>query len=149
MEDFVFKESIERSGVANTNNPKGLTIWFSITGQKRVWLEQVDACINIVEKLSNHFKEINLYVDGMTAMQDREIINKEDLVVFQKIKMQLNSTSNVKLVSLIGKKYKEKIAISESIDFFISNAGAGCMVPLRIAKKPGVLHSNKKLFTFP
>ena len=58
-------------------------------------------------------------------------------------------TKGVEVFSLIGLDYRAKIAYCDSVDFFIANAGTGCIVPLRFVKKPGVLHSNTQLFTFP
>ncbi|MEA1983722.1 MAG: hypothetical protein U9N39_09265 [Campylobacterota bacterium] len=130
--------------VAPTDNR--LKVWYGITGQKRSWLEQVDGCIEIVAQLLKHFKNIELIVDGMTATEGEILNNREDESVLKEIESRIDKRCRVE--SLIGQDYRTKIRSCSSIDLFIANAGTGCMVPLRFCKKPGVLHSNSKLFTF-
>lgn len=151
MEDFVYKDALlhiecERGKVRKDG---WLALWFGITGQKRSWLEQVEGCINIVKMLRLHFEGVVLYIDGMTAMQGERLVNEEDEAVYREIKKRLIEAKGVEVHPLVGWDYRDKIACCDSVDMFIANAGTGCMVPLRFVKKPGVLHSNTKLFTFP
>lgn len=151
MEISVYEESLRLRREVSVSEHKHdeICIWFGVTGQKRKWLEQVEGCVNIVSIFSRYYKVVKVYIDGMTAMQGEEIVNIQDNAVFTDIAKGLSSVSNVDLVSLIGMDFRDKVASCSTVDFFISNAGAGCIVPLRLAKKPGVLHSNTKLFAFP
>lgn len=146
MEKLVYENAIKYYTLQKTDNDT-LKLWYGITGQKRSWLEQVEGVENIVNELLLYFNKIELYVDGMTAMEGKVIQNADDEAVFAQIAKRLDD--KCKIQSLIGQDYRHKIQICSTVDMFIANAGTGCMVPLRFCKKPGVLHSNTKLFTFP
>ena len=149
MEKNVSKEVQEYCNLGSEGlNKYDLTLWLGITGQKRSWMEQVDGYINIIKYLLKDFKKINIYIDGMTANEGKKIRNNDDQKIFNEIKKELSEYSQCTLVSLIGEDYRTKINTCAKVDLFIANAGTGCMVPLRFCKKPGVLHSNTKLFTF-
>lgn len=122
-----------------------LKLWYGITGQKRSWLQQIEAAELIVKHLLQYFPKIEFYIDGMTAPEGKVIKNKEDEEVFNKIALN----TKCKIDSLIGRDYRHKIQVCSTVDIFIANGGTGCMVPLRFCKKPGVVHSNTKLFSFP
>lgn len=146
MERFVYNESLK--DFIQTKNDRGcLKLWYGITGQKRSWLQQIDGAENIIKKLLSHFNEIELFVDGMTAPEGNTIRDADDEAVLKQIENRLEGQCRIQ--SLIGQDYRHKIRICSTVDLFIANAGTGCMVPLRFCKKPGVLHSNSKLFTFP
>lgn len=152
MESYVYNSSINNGtewAPVHGEEPNSICFWFGVTGQKRSWLEQVEGCVNIVMELVNYFENVIVYIDGMTAKQGVRATNEEDSYVYEKIKNHLSAIDKVYLVSLIGFDYREKISFCSSVDFFIANSGTGCMVPLRFVKKPGVLHSNTRLFTFP
>lgn len=123
-----------------------LILWCGITGQKRMWVEQVDGIVNIVRTMSGTFSDIEVIIDGMTAREGKYIENKEDEEIFWNIANRLGETHRVK--SMIGRSYREKVAVCRDVDAFIANAGTGAIVPLRICRKPGVLHSNTRLDAF-
>lgn len=149
MERIVCKESLSVShDLPVFDDRRKAVVWFGITGQKRSWLEQIEACVNIVNCLVGYFEKVIVYIDGMTAKQGLEDLNSEDDTVFRKIKKYLSTVEAVELNSLVGLDYRKKILLCSSVDIFIANAGTGCMVPLKFLKKPGVLHSNTKFSTF-
>lgn len=151
MEKCVYKDALLHSEGerGKIGKDKQLTIWFGITGQKRSWLEQIEGCINIIKKLRPCFEGVVLYIDGMTAVQGEKVVNEEDDAVYRGIKKGLIEVEGVEVHSLVGWDYREKIVCCDTVDIFIANAGTGCLVPLRFVRKPGVLHSNNKLFAFP
>ena len=135
-----------------------LRLWFGISGQKRIWLEQEDCLPILIQKLSPWFNSFTIYIDGFTRYEDSRlmpVVNSkldpvnEDLEVFKSIQSKLSKFSNVSLVNLIGQTYRKKIQYCECVDFFIANAGAGQLVPHRFCRKPGILHSNQKHGIFP
>lgn len=135
-----------------------LRLWFGISGQKRIWLEQEDCLPILIQKLSPWFNSFTIYIDGFTRYEDSRlmpVVNSkldpvnEDLEVFKSIQSKLSKFSNVSLVNLIGQTYRKKIQYCECVDFFIANAGAGQIVPHRFCRKPGILHSNQKHGIFP
>ena len=137
---------------------KTLSLWFGISGQKRIWVEQEDFLPALVEQLSPWFDSFVFLIDGFTAYESSNHIPlrgskatpvSQDLEVISSIQNKLVRYSNVSLVSLVGQTYREKIKQCQSIDFFITNAGAGQLVPHRFCRKPGILHSNEKHCVFP
>ncbi|MFH7588134.1 tetratricopeptide repeat protein [Oceanimonas smirnovii] len=145
MEEIVYKDAIQ--DLPSQRKENTLRVWYGITGQKRSWLQQIEAIDNIVSYLLPHFPSIQIYIDGMTAPDSETISNYEDEEIFYQITELLDGKCEVH--SCIGQDYRYKVKICSTIDFFIANAGTGCLTPLRFCKKPGVLHSNKRLFTFP
>ncbi|MCP1304858.1 hypothetical protein BIS09_13550 [Halomonas sp. R1t8] len=133
------------------NKPKeeGVFIWLGVTGQKRSWLSQVGGYSDFVAFLSRKFCYVKVYIDGLTAPHGSSIDVPEDQDVYNAIIKRLHGVSNIDVESVIGKDYASKIKICSTVDFFVANAGSGSIVPLRICKKPGVLHSNDTIYTFP
>ena len=151
MESLVYRESIaEYNRVVGESERKfGLTLWVGITGQKRSWLQQVEGYVAIIRQLKQSFATIKVYVDGFTARDGETQKNAEDETICAQIIEAFIDSGNVEIISLIGRDYRTKICYCDTIDLFIANAGTGCLVPLRFNKKPGVLHSNTRLFAFP
>jgi len=134
-----------------------LVLWFGISGQKRIWVEQEDFLPNLVEQLKPWFDSFVFLIDGFTQYEDKshvpitgskEIPINQDLEVVESIRRKLLPFSNVSVLSLVGKTYRNKIQRCQAADFFIANAGAGQLVPHRFCKKPGILHSNEKHCVF-
>lgn len=145
MEKAIYEDAIQDFRPPVKEN--ALKLWYGITGQKRSWLQQVEAIESIVSCLLPHFPCVQLYIDGMTAPDGETISNPEDEEVFHQIDKLLYGKCEV--YSCIGRDYRHKIQVCSTVDLFIANAGTGCLVPLRFCKKPGTLHSNTRLFTFP
>jgi hypothetical protein len=151
MEVLVYQESMSDISkiIKEPSSKYNLVLWLGITGQKRSWLQQVDGYISIIKQLEKQFPDIKVYVDGLTAMDGETLNNADDNEIVNKIEQAFKNKSNVEVVSLVGKDYRTKICYCSTSDIFIANAGTGAIVPLRFTKKPGVLHRNTKLFTFP
>ncbi|MCB4377386.1 hypothetical protein [Synechococcus sp. MU1650] len=140
-----------------TGKKRTLTLWFGISGQKRIWVEQEDFLPTLVEHLKPWFDSFVFLIDGFTQYEytDGQPIKGskstpigQDLVVVDSIKKKLMPYSNASIVNLVGENYRKKIQHCQSVDFFIANAGAGQLVPHRFCKKPGILHSNEKHCVF-
>ncbi|MCB4412413.1 hypothetical protein [Synechococcus sp. MU1611] len=140
-----------------TGKKRTLTLWFGISGQKRIWVEQEDFLPTLVENLKPWFDSFVFLIDGFTQYEytDGQPIKGskstpigQDLVVVDSIRHKLLPYSNASIVNLVGQTYRKKIQWCQSVDFFIANAGAGQLVPHRFCKKPGILHSNEKHCVF-
>lgn len=130
-----------------TPDPRAdLVLWIGITGQKRSWVEQVEGYAQIVRHLSSSFSDILIYTDGFTAPQGNKIKKDADTQVVKELEAKIGGKARV--ISLIGDDYPTKIERCQGVDIFIANGGTGCFVPLRVCRKPGLLHSNKNLWTF-
>ena len=140
------------------NKSNTLTLWFGISGQKRIWIEQEDFLPAFVQELTPWFDSFVFMIDGFTEYENSNHARlsgskatpvNQDLEVVASIRKKLLPFSNVSVVSLVGQTYREKIQHCQAVDFFIANAGAGQLVPHRFCKKPGILHSNEKHCVFP
>ena len=140
-----------------TGKNRTLTLWFGISGQKRIWVEQEDFLPTLVEKLKPWFDSFVFLIDGFTQYEytdgrpikgSKSTPISQDLVVVDSIRQKLLPYSNASIVNLVGQTYRKKIQQCQSVDFFITNAGAGQLVPHRFCKKPGILHSNEKHCVF-
>ena len=151
MEKAVYTQAIKSLDKIqkNTKNENyDLILWYGITGQKRSWIEQIEGFEQIVNKLKQSFPKIKIYIDGMTASDDKTIQNKEDEEVYKKLKKPFENDKTITITSLIGQDYKTKICYASTIDIFIANGGTGCMVPLKFCQKAGVIHSSSLLRVF-
>ena len=168
MERTVFKDSLEKlpariwkrmiKKISSFGGNRNLILWFGISGQKRIWVEQEDFLPELAQQLSPWFDSFTFMVDGFTEYEDSNHIPLrggkatpicQDLEVVNSVREKLLAYSNVSFVSLVGQTYREKIKQCQTVDFFIANAGAGQLVPHRFCKKPGILHSNEKHCVFP
>ncbi|MBS4155509.1 hypothetical protein [Cobetia sp. MC34] len=131
----------------SSRNISTFKLWIGITGQKRSWLQQVEGYSEIINRLSDYFDDLTVFVDGWTSPLQSKEENKEDTFIFEEIRERITS-KNTTLVSLIGETYPTKIQACKDIDFHISVGGTGAFIPLRICKKPGVIHCNRSLNTF-
>ena len=173
MENVVYQDSLKSlpGGMMNyrwnklikklkklSGRNRTLTLWFGISGQKRIWVEQEDFLPALIEQLKPWFDSFVFLIDGFTQYEDDSFSAikgskatpvSQDLEVVDSIRQKLLPYSNASLISLIGQTYRKKIQQCQSADFFIANAGAGQLVPHRFCKKPGILHSNEKHCVFP
>lgn len=146
MENAIF-ESKDLCLTKIDYNKFNFVIWLGIAGEKRSWLEQIDGYKNILKELSNYFDNILVLIDGMSANAGLEINDKENKKLAELIMEGLSV--NIKILSLAGKDYHTKICYCHNVDFFISDAGATCIIPRYFCKKPGVIHfsNNPIIFT--
>lgn len=144
--------------IISLSRKKTLTLWFGISGQKRIWIEQKDFLPAFVEQLSPWYSSFVFIIDGFTEYEDSNHTPlrgskvkpvSQDLEVIDSIRQKLVRYSNVSIISVVGQTYREKIQKCQSADFFIANAGAGQLVPHRFCRKSGILHSNEKHCVFP
>lgn len=148
MESKVYKKIVGNDVLVNSCEGH-VALWIGVTGQKRSWLDQVYGYCELIKSFMAKFVYVTVYVDGITAPHGKEVEVAEDEWVFDKIRKEFIGEKAVKFISVIGKDYSVKIENCAKIDFFVANAGTGSIVPLRICKKPGVLHSNDSIYAFP
>lgn len=148
MEHMLIKQNSNANVPCLSDKKKyELTLWVGVTGQKRSWIEQVTGYSSVINQLYYYFPKMLVVVDGYTATHGKKDVVPEDMEVFNKIKARCKK--DVDFVNIIGRDYSYKINICNQVDFFISNAGTGSMIPLRLSQKSGVLHSNHSIYTFP
>lgn len=122
------------------------TIWVAVVGQKRSWLEQIPGLAEIINRLSQKFGDIHVLVDGLTAPYGVMKRYPEEDFIFDEIRSRLSS--NITIQSLIGDDYISKIALCQTADIAITDAGTGSTVPARICGIPTILHGSDKTDAF-
>lgn len=119
-------------------------VWHGITTDKRKWIEQESAVVELVKELTAIKQKICLIVDGWTSPcsptsgDEKQIAN--DLVIFESIATQLQDVAGCQCISIIGQQPIAKTQIASLIDVHISNGGTGSLYTSRIARKKGLLH---------
>ena len=124
-------------------------IWFGITSSKRSWLEQFDGYLYLAKKLFQVLDDIHIFIDGFTSSE--YCSNHKDTLDYElakKLSAELDILG-IKNSIIVNQTYRKKIEIANELDLFIANSGTGAMVPMEFCNKPGVLHSNKTMMTFP
>ena len=100
--NYRLKQLIKRLEVIS-GRKKTLTLWFGITGQKRIWIEQEDFLPTLVERLSPWFDSFVFLIDGFTQYEDnayvairgsKETPVNQDLEVVDSIRQKLVPFSN-------------------------------------------------------
>ncbi|WP_139205541.1 hypothetical protein [Ectopseudomonas guguanensis] len=125
-----------------------LVIWIGISQQKRAWLNQKEALVETIIRLSNKYKKVSIIFDGMTTdvfgcMDDKSFA--EDALVVSEIRDCL--PSNVSSYTLVGCGSLEKIFVASKTHFFISNYSTGSMYPARFFGLPGVAHLSNSMLS--
>lgn len=142
--DFSFLNIKESQSISNE---KCLIIWLQIPGEKRQWIDQEENIFFLIKELSLYFKEIKIYLDGMTSYEDEKKEFQENDMILSRIRYkitQLISTSrsfHCEVISLAGENYKNKIQYCSNVHFCINEAGTADIVP-KILEKVGIIYYN-------
>lgn len=119
-------------------------LWVGITGQKRLWLEQVDGIKLIVNYIREKYQNPCVVIDGWTSVLEKTENDKteieNDMKIFNSI---FDSTNQINYINLIGATLLEKIYVASKIDFFVTNALTGSINVARICRKPGIAHHSR------
>ena len=119
-------------------------IWLGVTGQKRSWLEQVEGCAGIINKLHSSFPGMAVIFDGWTSPltpSTQDIIESEkDRCIVNEIKELIPDT--ITTIDLIGVTIDKKVRIGTLVDCAVVNYATGSMNVSRICGRPCVTHMN-------
>ncbi|SFA85668.1 hypothetical protein [Azotobacter beijerinckii] len=126
-------------------------IWFGVMSQKRCWIEQIPAAIELLNELKKSFPSIAVVFDGWTSPltpteTDKEEIQK-DLLLTEDIIRALDH--GIFTLNAVGFNAIQKIHIANQVDCFIGNGAAGVLFVDRIANRYGIGHLNKEMLKSP
>ncbi len=128
-------------------NKNTLIIWIGVTSQKRIWLEQEEGILLIINYLINTKMKFHIVFDGWTnpvnptsndkqeTERDKELINK--------IINRLGTPIEYSI--LAGVDSLNKLKIAKKCDFYFTNFAAGSIHVSRFAKLYGLSHLNSKM----
>jgi hypothetical protein len=114
--DVNFSEQIRRR--------HDLILWVSIRKDTRVWLNQVEVMVKILDDLSNRYDAIAVIFDGMTpgfgGLVSERTINREQAIADEIFR---RTNVNVTFISLAGASLQQAIVWSEIADVYIAHHG--------------------------
>ena len=145
--------NIDSKNIENSNSSNNkFIIWIGLCQESRQWVEQKESIIRLIKELNDIHKNIFLVFDGLTCPHYLDSINfltkkcsKETRLLDSIIKE--SGLTSKDFISLIGAKAIDKISISHSVNFFISDALTDSIWPASFGKKPGVAYSIERAKT--
>lgn len=133
------------SNICNELNQCTVRLWFGITSQKRKLINQEEEISRTINIFCNMFDKVGVVIDGWTSPLKRsegdEKQIESDAVIAAAIKKLVNE-KNVSYHSIIGFTTEEKLEITQFIDVFLANHGAGSMHIDRMGNRYGVTHNS-------
>lgn len=123
-------------------------ILFCLMGERRSWVNQLDVIINIINRCVSEGKGDFLFLfDGVTSTEtksaDEMVLEKYQEMVSYIVRK--TGIPEHQCGSLLGMLPREKIALTQCADFFISDMATSSMYASRICRKPGVVHYNPSM----
>lgn len=131
-----------------------INLWFGITNQKRLYIQQVDLVDSIVRQLlrKKDVSCISLVIDGWTSPLNKterdQVSIEQDMIVYNNIYHSLRDlidSKSVLISNTIGSIAVDKIATLQKCDFAITNAGAGALFASLICDIPTFAHTSNKM----
>lgn len=124
-------------------------LWVGITGQKREWIEQIEGCALVLERLNARFQSLAVVFDGWTSPRSPSRIDEvetanDSAVTDGILRMLAEKGIKLKTWSVVGFTAVDKTAVAQEIDFFLANHGTGSIQVARFARKPGVSHLSTR-----
>ncbi len=151
LDDTVLKKSKEiyaefsqsLSGISHENS---FVMWLGVTTGKRRWIEEAEAYIELIKKMSVIYNNLTVFIDGWTATHKKDGVKSsnnlfsEDSKVEECIIKNFSGCERINFFSLIGKRAEEKIVVADKVDFFVANHATGSIWVSRVARRSGVTH---------
>ncbi|AJC87300.1 hypothetical protein [Campylobacter insulaenigrae] len=142
--NVMYVESTSRLKNENKDN-YDLIIWFALVNRKnegKIWIEQIDACVNIINELKKKFKNIKVYIDGIKINEN----NKNNYFLEKYIDIAQTyfneiyfNVHGVKLISVNNITVRDAINFCSEVDVAIVEYGSSSIIPTMICRKPSVL----------
>lgn len=128
--------------IKEQRNNDELRLAINISTEKRAWIEQISGYSKILEKLSEKFKKVIVFCDGMTAPINEKIDITDNNETFSNLKNQCSHLNNIDFHSIFGKEYTDKYKVYHNVDLVITAMGSSAIMPIRFARKNTVQYSN-------
>ena len=115
-------------------NSNEINILFEIRTNSRVWLNQTENILNIINKLKEKYTDykMNFYVSGFYKHEHNEFSNSysynEEIQKQSNIFNSIQSNLNFEIFNLVGMNLSEIIKVSEKFNLIIANAGSGILL---------------------
>ena len=116
---------------------------------RRRWLSQFEGVTNIINALAESYPNLGIVFDGFSRIASEED-SPELIQAIQKEKEAVQKVANavnpkVQIYDSIGYTVQESILWASIIDFYFANGGgSGCIKPMWINHKHGVVHEPHK-----
>jgi tetratricopeptide (TPR) repeat protein len=123
-------------------------LWISIRLNNRTWVSQTEGIANIIKKLSEHFPNLGVVIDGFSlpcsfskSLAFQETIERETKMV-RNIRSLL--PSEIKIYDTVGCMLYESIVWAYAIDCYLAHYGTIQHKVGWTANKPGIVHTNRQ-----
>lgn len=125
----------------------GLVFWVGISTEKRSWVEQVSAIIEIINKLKEDVGRVCVVVDGRTSTltgveKSKDLVHKEQQI-FDAIQ---SAVTGVNFINLIGCSMAQKIAMAHEVDVFLTSFATDSLYVSCIHGKKGVTYAAPSVY---
>lgn len=122
-----------------------LVVLLTIRTSRRIWSEQVDGYVHLINSLHVRYPDAIFYIDGATNENLEESTHRlidlpKEMDAARSIISSVNKPKNV--VNAVGICMADSIALSNVAAFFVAPAGSGMTKYKWITNKPGIAHAN-------
>ena len=124
-------------------------LWFGVSAQKRLWIEQVEGGAKIISELAKIYPNLGVVFDGWTCPDNPKDSDLTETIKDRALAEQITRLLPEKVMTfnVVGTTTIRKLAFANVIDAFIANSATGSIHVARFARKPGVGHMNTRLPT--
>ena len=116
-----------------------------IRSHYRLWISQVEGTANIIKAIHEDFPNLAVVFDGWSIGEKangRSLKGiEEDRVIIEQIRELL--PGNIPTYSASGRTTWETVVWANNVDLFMAPIGAGGMYLVGLARKKGVMYSNR------
>ena len=142
MRKMLPSKVINKIKKTQSNSP---LLWIEVRARdRRVWLEQIEGSIQIINNLAQNFPKLGIVFAGWTKNHEKDPVADKNIkaenIIVDDILLGLNEDINTYRV--IGVTMKEKLNWCVECDAYIMGYGTGSAFNIAIGRQPGVLHSN-------
>lgn len=126
---------------------QSFVLWLGVSSQKRIWLNQVEGLIKVIEMFQLNFPNLLVAFDGwttpITPLPTDIVEIRRDSEVVQKVLGAL--AVKPAHINLVGARVSQKIAVAKYTSFYLTSALTGSIWVSRALKNKGLLHISNPL----
>ena len=140
------------SGSPQLPEQSAFRLWLGLTSGKRALANEIELMVALVQLLVRQQGLKEIVIDGWTgssmkgvSIQDAPKAYSSHGEEFEQMREAITRQSpDVKVRTLIGCSYEEKIREALSCDFFCSSAYTASILPSRFCALPGIVHTSNR-----
>ena len=125
-------------------------IWIGLTGQKRLWREQTELAGILYSRWHKAFPRLGFVFDGWTTPLTGSSHDLAEIKADQEVMRQSQQLlpADLPCFPVIGLPSSDKLAFARISDVAVTNASAGNIHIVRLARRPAVGHISNRMTRF-